>query len=375
MDGRVGHEVPDIAHEHQRAAGQGQLRAVGGRVVAVGVEAAGHGLPALLEGLGEIALHEAEPVAVDRDLVLGVDGGDGVLAVLDRGDGAFQHDVRDAGAVDLADRRRGVDHDLGMEAVGDEEDGVGRLRRAAIAGELRGRRKAGLAALQAHDELAARDRKARGFRPRRAVQRGGPIEEGAHPGDDLGAARRVVAAAARRAVVLGNGVRAVERVVERAPSGIGRVQREAGVEDGHDELRPRDGGDLGIDVAGLDGEGLAFGHDVADLAQKRLGFRAVHRPPLPFAAPVVDPRLHRVADRQKLAIARGEIAEDLGKRAPEPVGLDPGAGQSLALDEVLENGGDLQAVDLDGIGHGTGSSFVRLPQGLGEGNTPVKRLG
>ena len=37
-------------------------------------------LAALLDLLGQVALHQAEPVAVDGDLVLGVDGGDRILA-------------------------------------------------------------------------------------------------------------------------------------------------------------------------------------------------------------------------------------------------------------------------------------------------------
>ena len=61
-------------------------RAVRRLVIEVGVELAREGLAALVDLFLEVALHQAEPVAVDGDLVLGVDRGDRILAVLDRGD-------------------------------------------------------------------------------------------------------------------------------------------------------------------------------------------------------------------------------------------------------------------------------------------------
>ena len=83
----------------------------------VGVEAARKGLAALADILREVALHQAEPVAVDHDLVLGIDGGDRILAVLDGGQRRFQHDIGDAGRIGLADRVGAVDDDLDMQAV------------------------------------------------------------------------------------------------------------------------------------------------------------------------------------------------------------------------------------------------------------------
>ena len=60
------------------------------------VQRAGHRLAALVEALLEIALHQAEPVAVGRDLVLGIDRGDRILEVDDRRQRRFEHDVGDA---------------------------------------------------------------------------------------------------------------------------------------------------------------------------------------------------------------------------------------------------------------------------------------
>lgn len=67
----------------------------------------------------------------------------------------------------------------------------------------------------------------------------GFVEEVAGPGDDLVAADLVVAAGLLGAAFFGDGVGAVQRIVERTPAGVGGVEGEAGVEDRHDELRAR----------------------------------------------------------------------------------------------------------------------------------------
>ena len=58
------------------------------------------------------------------------------------------------------------------------------------------------------------------------------------------APRTLLYSAALRAVGLGNHVRAIKRVIEAAPSRICRVEHEARIRGGHDELRPRHPGDL-----------------------------------------------------------------------------------------------------------------------------------
>ena len=121
--GAVRHQVPDVADQHQAAAVQGHLPlAIGCRVDAIRVEPPRHRLAALVEGVGEIALHQAEPFRIGVDLVGGVDGGDRIFQVHDRGDGRLEHDVLDAGGVGLADRMRAVDGDLDMHAVVHEQD-------------------------------------------------------------------------------------------------------------------------------------------------------------------------------------------------------------------------------------------------------------
>ena len=79
------------------------------------------------------------------------------------------------------------------------------------------------------------------------------VEEGPHPRDDAGAAGRVVRPGCGQ---VAHGVGAVQRVVQRAPPGVGRVERVAGVRRRHDELRPGERGDLGVDAGGVDRERL-----------------------------------------------------------------------------------------------------------------------
>ena len=71
----------------------------------------------LLDRGAEVADVEAEPVAVRRDLVLGVDRGDRVLEVDDRGDGGLGQHVLDPGRVGPADRPGPVDDELEVQAV------------------------------------------------------------------------------------------------------------------------------------------------------------------------------------------------------------------------------------------------------------------
>ena len=76
------HVQADVAGEHEAATGQSEFAAAGFLPDAVGVEAAGNGAAGFFEIGGKIAAHEAEPVGVDKGLVCGVHGGDGILEVL-----------------------------------------------------------------------------------------------------------------------------------------------------------------------------------------------------------------------------------------------------------------------------------------------------
>ena len=234
-----------------------ELAAVGRLVDAVGIERARQGLAALFEIGGQRAVHQAERVAIDQHLVLGIDGGDAVLHVEDGGDRGFHDHVGDAGGIVLADRMLAVDLDLDMQAVVDQQDRARRLRAALIARELRGvLQPGGVAALQLRRELAGDDAVGGDVGVACGRERHGGIEEGLGLGDHLVAARLVVALAAL-ARIMRDRIGAVEGVIERAPARIRRVQRIARIGQRHDELRAADLADLLVDIGGLDLVGRA----------------------------------------------------------------------------------------------------------------------
>jgi len=95
------------------------------------------------------------------------------------------------------------------------------------------------------------------------------IQEIAAEGDDLGAACRVIRTVAAGAVLLRDGIGAVQRVVEASPAGICRIQGVARIVDRNHELRSRYAGNLAVDAFGLYRERLLFAHQIADVGQER----------------------------------------------------------------------------------------------------------
>ena len=292
----VRHQMPDIADQHQAAARQRQRAAIGRRVAAIGGEAARQRLAVFLKGLDQRAVAEPEPIAIGGDLVERIDRGDRILQIHDGGDRRFENDVGDAGGIVAADRMRAIDHDLDVQAVVHEKNGGRRVRAAAIAGKLLGVFQAdGLAVSERDRERAVLDRVAARVGMRTGRERHGFVEKAPRPGDDQLAARRIVAFR-RRLGVARNGVGAIERVVERAPARIGGIERVARIAHRHDELRAGDGGDLVVDVGGVDFKVRDLRHQIADLGEERL-LRARRRTGCPrrAAVPGVDLRLQFVA--------------------------------------------------------------------------------
>src|SRR5690606_22052113 len=206
-DRRIGHQVADVADEQQRATVQGQAGTIDGGVLAVGIQLAGHRPAALLEGIGQIALHQAQPVAVDQHLVVGVDGSGGIFAVHDGGHGGFDQQILDAGGIGLADGAVRVDLDLDVQAVVLQQHGGGLDGLALIADEFFRLLEAWDAAvLQGDLELAVLHAVVGRIGMAAFGQRRSLVEDVAGEGDDLGAAHFVVARAFLRATLFGDGV-------------------------------------------------------------------------------------------------------------------------------------------------------------------------
>ena len=193
-------------------------------------------------------------------------------------------------------------------------------------------------------QLAVLDRVAGGVRMAARGQRGGLVEHAAREGDDLSTTHRVVASGLLGAAVLGDRIGAVERVVQAAPARIRGVEGIARVHDRHHQLRAALRGDLGIDVGGADLEGLRQRLQVTDLGEESLVRGHVPDRAGVRAVPVVERRLQPVSLGQQGGVLRCEVGDDGVEADPERVGGDPGAGQHLLLDEVGEDGGDVQAL-------------------------------
>jgi hypothetical protein len=161
----------------------------------------------------------------------------------------------------------------------------------------------------------------------------------------------VVAGALLGAVRLRDGVGAVQRVVQRAPACVGGVEREAGVEHRHDQLRACGGRDLGVDASGGDLERLRRRQQVADLLQERLVRDGVVGLAGAVAVPGVDLCLQVVALGEQRLVLGGEVLDHLDGAGPERVDIDAGAGERLGVHEVVENLGDLKATDLHAFSH------------------------
>ena len=83
MDRRVGHQVTDIADQHQRARLQAGVASVGGGEGDVLGKLAGDGAPTLVEAFLQRAVHQAAPVAIGKNLVLGIDTRNRIFAIHD----------------------------------------------------------------------------------------------------------------------------------------------------------------------------------------------------------------------------------------------------------------------------------------------------
>ena len=346
-DRGIGHEVTDVPYQHQRAAFDRRRLAFRRDEFKVTLELAGEGLAALADVLGEIAPHQAEPVAVDDHLVLGVDGSDRILAIHDGGDGGFQRDVANAGRICLSDHAVGIDEHHRVQAVGGEIEPIGVVVLALEARILRGVLERGFARHRFDLQIAVLEIEAGGIGPFSACKRNAVIKEGLCPGYDAGATVGIVAAGLGQ---VAQRVGSIERVVERAPAGIGRVERVAGVHHRDDELRSGDGRDFRVDIFGGDLNRAAFRHQITDLTQEGLirfhvGGRTI------LAIPGVDLFLQRVAPGEKRAVLRCEFMNCIGESEEKRVRIDARAGDCFPDNKIVKITADRQTVfvDLDQI--------------------------
>ena len=115
---RINHHVmANIAHQHHGT--PMQRDGATGRALkhAIRVQAAHHGLATLIEARFQIAAHQAKPIAIHSNLVFRIHGGDGILAILDGGQRAFQGNIGNARRIGLADGVCAIEFHFDMQAV------------------------------------------------------------------------------------------------------------------------------------------------------------------------------------------------------------------------------------------------------------------
>ena len=328
----------------------------------VGVEAAREGAVALGDGLGQSALQNAQPVAVARDFVLRVHSRHGIFQIQNRRQGCFEHQVAHARRIGLANRRIAVDHQIQVQAVVLQQHRRGARGSALETDELRlVQQAAGAAVLQADNQATSAHAVGHSVQVRAAAQGHGAVQHAARIGNDffapLGVVGFAAGAAFARAAFFGNHIGAVERVVQAAPAGIGRVQRVTGVEYGNHQLRSGLHSQLGIDIFGVDARSFGYRNQVADLPQKRLVSRHISNRTGVRAVPGIEFGLQALALGQQGGVLGCQVGNDGIKTRPEGARLDAGSGQDFLLHKLVQGGGDIQAAD-GGAGGGHKSQFL-----------------
>ena len=180
---------------------------------------------------------------------------------------------------------------------------------------------------------------------------GGRVEEIGRGVDNFLSSHRVVTRSLFGAVLLGDDVRTVERVVEAAPPGVGGIEGVASVVDGDDELRSCDLADFGVDVGRGDLEMIPFGLEVADFYEKAFVGDRVDPAFSVLQIPPVDTGLKVVPLLEERPVSGSEIANDGVESFPDGVGVDARPGSDLIFDHVVEEFVDFQSTDIDVVRH------------------------
>ena len=183
--------------------------------------------------------------------------------------------------------------------------------------------------------MAVADGVLHGIPVRASGQRGGTVQHATGVSDYFFAAFRVEAGAFFRAVLFGDGIGAIQRVIQAAPAGVGRVQGVAGVAHRHHQLRACLRGDFAVNIGRGGFHAIWRVYQVTHFFQEAaVGGHVADRAGV-FTVPSVQLFLQRVALFEQLAVFRGQIVKQSIDTGPEGAFVDAGARQSLLVDETI----------------------------------------
>mmetsp|Transcript_582 Transcript_582/g.1501 ORF Transcript_582/g.1501 Transcript_582/m.1501 type:complete len:782 (+) Transcript_582:167-2512(+) len=356
----VGKVKTNVTHKKHSATRENKLTAVRLSVNAVRVHLTGEGLTVLRELLFEISTHETTPVGVHVSLVLGVDGGDGVLHIADGRQGRLKDDVLDASSVALADLAVSIDFDHNVKVVVAKDDGAEARSALGISYKLFGFRESGsLVGLENELELLAVEAELLHVTKLGAVcEREGLVEECVSVLEDLGTTHRVVALALLGAVGLRRtSISAIESIEKRSPTGVCGVESVARVIHRDDQLRSRGHGDLRVHTLGGNLEGGSLRHDVADRGEE-CGVVGGIEVILVGKAVRVDLGLDGITFAEQSLVLGSEFLKQGLERLEDLGGRDAGAWGDLLLEDLAESTVDLEATDTHVVGHDC--EFLRM---------------
>ncbi len=333
-----------IAHQHQGAAFNADLAAIRTRIGFIARKAAGHHLACFLEALLQIAAHQSQPIAIGQHFILGIDTSDRVFAIHDRGDSAFHTDISQQGLIAAANRMGAIKDQFHMHAVITQQNGIRRFGIAREADEFRRIDQR----LVINQQLAFFDIVAAHIGMAAPLNREGVIQKDPCARHNPCPAPAIIAPRCWQAA---HGIGAVIGIIKAAPPCISRIQGKTRIGDWNDKLRACHCGDLGVDLAGFDLEGLTLGEEVADFAQEILIGIAVMRLAAMRDMPVINLLLQALALLKQGAVLASLVMQKRREPCPERARLNTSAWQSLRFDEICQFGCNLQPVAINPCSH------------------------
>ena len=180
------------------------------------------------------------------------------------------------------------------------------------------------------------------------------VQETLGPADDGRAAHGIVGGVLRAAFGFRDDVRAVERVVETAPTRIGGIERVAGVVYGHHQLRARAARDFVVHLRrgnrpGGPQSGRRRGLQVADVLQE--GALLLGRAAALLPVPLIDAPLELVPAGQQALVPRAQRLHHIGQVSPKSVRFYARAGGDFVLHQGVQAFVNAQSMKSDTVVH------------------------